>query len=84
MNKIKAAIAFTLLAASPALGQGLPIDLTLPPGTVIGRPSAVGPGQATAITFAQLAAALGPGRVKTFFILQNYTQPGVIHVDATI
>jgi hypothetical protein len=25
-----------------------------------------------------------PGRVKTFFILQNYTQPGVIHVDATI
>jgi hypothetical protein len=25
-----------------------------------------------------------PGRVKTFFILQNYTQPGVIHADATI
>jgi hypothetical protein len=29
-------------------------------------------------------SALGPGRVKTFFILQNYTQPGVIHADATI
>ena len=27
---------------------------------------------------------LDPGRVKMFFILQNYTQPGVIHVDATI
>jgi hypothetical protein len=27
---------------------------------------------------------IDPGRVKTFFILQNYTQPGVIHVDATI
>jgi len=28
-------------------------------------------------------SAWGPGRVKTFFILQNHTQPGVIHVDAT-
>src|SRR3984893_18327249 len=24
-------------------------------------------------------SGLGPGRVKTFFILQNYTRPGVIH-----
>jgi hypothetical protein len=25
-----------------------------------------------------------PGRVKTFFLPQNCTQPGVIHVDATV
>jgi hypothetical protein len=47
-----------LLSAAPALGQGLPIDLMLPPATVIGRPSTIGAGQATAIPFAQLAAQL--------------------------
>jgi hypothetical protein len=25
-----------------------------------------------------------PGRVKTFFLPQNYRQLGVIHVDATV
>jgi len=29
-------------------------------------------------------SAMGPGRVKTFFILQNCALPGVIHVNATI
>jgi hypothetical protein len=49
-----------LLWAAPALGQGqkLPVDLTLPPASVIGRPSTIGPGQATAIPFAQLASQL--------------------------
>ena len=49
-----------LLCAAPALGHGqkLPVDLTLPPASVIGRPSTIGPGQATAIPFAQLAASL--------------------------
>jgi hypothetical protein len=26
---------------------------------------------------------MGPGRVKTFFLSQDCTQPGAIHVDAT-
>ena len=53
-------VASLVLSAAPALAQGqkLPVDLTLPPASVIGRPSNIGPGQATAIPFAQLAAQL--------------------------
>jgi Pectate lyase superfamily protein len=57
-QRIRLLAAGLLLWAAPAFGQGLPIDLTLPPASVIGRPSTVGPGQATAIPFAQLAASL--------------------------
>jgi hypothetical protein len=56
MSKIRFALAFSLLAASPAVSQQLPF--TLPANTVIGRTN-IGPGEATAIPFAELAAALG-------------------------
>jgi hypothetical protein len=29
-------------------------------------------------------SALGPGRVKTFFVPQNCTQPGAMDLDATV
>jgi hypothetical protein len=60
IRSLSVAAAGLSLWAAPALGQGqkLPVDLTLPPATVIGRPSTIGPGQATAIPFAQLASQL--------------------------
>jgi hypothetical protein len=33
--------------------------------------------------FEAVRSAFDPGRVKTFFLSQDCTQPGAIHVDAT-
>src|ERR1700730_3236102 len=47
--------------------------------TILAAPASRCPGASRVNAKRVWISGLGPGRVKTFFILQNYTRPGVIH-----